>query len=269
MNEICDFHIHTRFSSDSESDVNKTIEKCISMGMKYMAITDHQDFGYPGNEFKLINIIDNYYEVLLSMKEKYKNDIKLSIGCEVGLEYDKPDIINNFIASKPFDFIIGSSHLVDGIDIYYPEFYENRPVHNSLVQYFDSVIKNLDTCSNFDVYGHVDYIVRYCPGKNKSFSYNEYSAYLDTILTKLISMNKGIEINTGGYRAGLNEPNPCFDILKRYKELGGEIITFGSDAHTPDDIGSYFNEALSLAKAAGFNGYYIYSDRKGIKIPFE
>jgi len=266
INNVCDFHIHTCFSSDSDGDVRATIEKAVSLGMKHMAITDHQDFGYPGNDFKLLPNINKYYDTLLSYKEEYKDKIDISIGCEVGLEADIPDTINDFVNLKPFDFIIGSSHLVHGIDIYYPEYYLNRSVEESMVEYFESVLENLDACSNFDVYGHVDYIVRYCPGKNSEFSYEKYKDYLDKILTKIISMGKGIEINTGGFRAGLGEPNPCFDIISNYRKLGGKIITFGSDAHKPEDVGSYFDDAAALAKKSGFTEYYVYKNRKPIPV---
>ena len=49
-------------------------------------------------------------------------------------------------------------------------------------------------------------------------------------------MGKGIELNTGGFKYGLGHPNPCEDIIKRYKELGGEIITLGSDAHKCESL---------------------------------
>lgn len=267
-NQICDFHLHTSFSTDSKGDVIETIEKCISLGMTNMAITDHQDFGYPGDDFKLINRIEEYITTLTKLKEIYKDKIKLSIGCEVGLEADKPDLIESYVNSHDFDYIIGSSHLVNGVDIYLSEYYENRPIHEAFEEYFQSVLDNLDTCKSFDVYGHVDYIVRYSPNKAGDFSMELYGSYIDKLLTKIIAMGKGIEINTGGYRAGLGQPNPSFDIIKRYKELGGKIITFGSDAHKPEDVATFFEEALAVAKNAGFDGYYVFEKRKPRKIMF-
>ena len=264
---ICDSHIHTRFSTDSDSSVKETIEKAIELGMKFLAITDHQDFGYPGEDFKLIKNIDEYFEKLLYYKEEYKDKIYLAIGCEVGLEADKPDIIKEYVSSKPFDFIIGSSHLVNGIDIYYPDFYKDKTSDEAIKIYFESVLQNLDTCKDFDVYGHIDYIVRYCPGKTTCFTYEKFGKYLDEILVRIIEAGKGIEINTGGYRNGLTEPNPCFDIIKKYKQLGGKILTFGSDAHEPAVIGYRFADAALLAKEAGFTAYYIFKNRQAIELP--
>lgn len=264
---ICDSHIHTYFSTDSEGDVRETIERAISLGMSHMAITDHQDFGYPGEDFKLIKEIDKYFDTLLPLKEEYSDRISLSIGCEVGLEADKPEVIDAYINSKPFDFIIGSSHLVNGIDIYYPDFYKNKTDEESLIIYFKSVLENLDTCKNFDIYGHIDYMLRYLPGKASCFTYEKFKTYLDEILVRIIESHKGIEINTGGYRNGLNAPNPRFEIIKRYKELGGKILTFGSDAHEPLVVGSHFDEASLLAKESGFTSYFVFKERNPIELP--
>ena len=100
--------------------------------------------------------------------------------------------------------------------------------------YFESILENISAYDGFDVYGHIDYVVRYGPNKNREYSYGRYKDILDEILKKLISMGKGIELNTGGYHYGLGEPNPCTAVIRRYRELGGEIITIGADAHTPD-----------------------------------
>ena len=98
------------------------------------------------------------------------------------------------------------------------------------MEYFESILENISAYDGFDVYGHIDYVVRYGPNRNREYSYGRYKDILDEILKKLISMGKGIELNTGGYHYGLGEPNPCTAVIRRYRELGGEIITIGADA---------------------------------------
>ncbi len=261
---ICDYHIHTRFSTDSEGDVRKTIERAIELGMSAMAVTDHQDFGYPGEDFKLKKCIDEYCDTLLNLKKEYEDKIFIALGCEVGLEADKPEVIDNYVKSNPFDYIIGSSHLVYGVDIYYPDFYKDKTSEEAIKIYFQSVLENLEVCKNFDIYGHIDYVVRYCPDKAASFTYDKFKNYLDEIIKRIVEEGKGIEINTGGYRNGLGEPNPCFEVLKKYKELGGSIITFGSDAHEPKVVGADFDRAAEMARLAGFKEYYIYKEREPV-----
>ena len=119
----------------------------------------------------------------------------------------------------------------------------------------------MKTIPHFDIYGHLDYVVRYGPGKNNSYTYQKHSDIFDKILKFLIENNKGIELNTGGFRQGLGEPNPCTDIIKRYKELGGEIITVGSDAHTPEHIAHDFDKAHNILTTCGYKYYCVFHNR--------
>ena len=152
--------------------------------------------------------------------------------------------------------------MVNGQDPYYPAFFEGRTEKESYISYFESIIENLHTMSCFDVYGHIDYVVRYGPNKNQFYSYKEYSDWLDEIIRLLIDKGLGMEINTGGYAAGLGHPNPHEDILKRYRELGGEIVTIGSDAHAPERIAADFDRACSILKKCGFRYHAIFRKRK-------
>ena len=165
------------------------------------------------------------------------------------------------VKNHEFDFIIASSHLCHGQDPYYPSYYEGRSKKEALTEYFESVLENLKVFSNFDVYGHLDYIVRYCPGQADGYSFADYSDLLDRILTTLIEKEKGLEVNTGAYRNGLTEPNPSIDILKRYKELGGEIITIGSDAHKPEYVADGFDRTRDLLLSLGYKYYSVYENR--------
>lgn len=264
---IADFHIHTRFSYDSEADVDKVIQSAISKGMKYMAITDHNDFGYENGTFELDT--DKYFEYMTQKKDEYKNDIHLSVGIECGLEPKYYDRINKLVTSYDFDFVIGSSHVINGRDPYYKEYFENRPVHDAMVEYLMSISENIDMFENFDVYGHLDYMMRYAPvnAEQKRYDYEEYAELFDEILIKLIEKNKGIEINTSPLKSGLYDANPNIQVVKRYAELGGSIITVGSDAHTPEYVGHSFDVAANMLKDAGFTYFSVFSERKHINIP--
>lgn len=98
--------------------------------------------------------------------------------------------------------------------------------------------------------------------KNRDYSYEKYHAILDAILRRIIELGKGIELNTGGYHYGLGQPNPCTEIIRRYRELGGEIITIGADAHTPDKIGYDFDKAAQVLHDCGFTYYNVFRGRK-------
>jgi len=109
--------------------------------------------------------------------------------------------------------------------------------------------------------GHLDYIVRVTPTKDKNYSYDKYKDAIDPILELLVQQGKGLELNTGSFRYGLRQPHPCTDVLRRYHELGGEIITVGTDAHKPQDVGSYLDLASEILQLCGFKYYTIYEKR--------
>ena len=134
---------------------------------------------------------------------------------------------------------------------------------------FEETLKNAKSNVDFDVYGHLDYVVRYGPNKNKYYSYEKFADIIDEILRTLISRGKGIELNTAGFKYGLGHAHPTMDTLKRYKELGGEIITIGSDGHAPEQIAWEFEKAPAILKEAGFDYFTIYQARqpKFIKLP--
>lgn len=261
----CDFHMHTEFSGDSQTPVSAMIEQAICKGLSAICITDHLDFDYPYDNPKDFELDgDTYFDTLTRLSQQYTDRIQIMIGVETGLEPDKAELLDLFINRHPYDFIIGSSHLVHRKDPYYPEFFERRSDFQAFMEYFESILENLNACQNFDVYGHIDYVVRYSPNKSQNYSYARYASILDEILKKLIQSGKGIEINSGGFRSGLGFPNPHPEILKRYRQLGGEIITIGSDAHTPDYIAGNFLQTLSILKACGFRYYTIFKKRKPV-----
>lgn len=266
MNSLGDWHIHTSFSSDSDASIDAMAEQAISLGLNSICFTDHNDYEYPEYyedgtmQFQLDTC--NYIKAVAAAKEKYKDKIQIYTGVEQGLQPHLHERINNFDCDLQLDFIIGSSHLVDGADPYYPKYWNLHEPATSINRYFDYILENLSVCHNFDVYGHLDYIIRYAPGQDSNYNWHTYQDRIDAILKTLIESGKGIEVNTGGLKYGLKETNPAYGILKRYKELGGEIITIGSDGHKPEHLAYDFNLIPDILKNAGFDYYTIFKKRK-------
>lgn len=260
-----DFHLHTSFSGDSDTPMEEMILKGIELGLTEMCFTEHNDFDYPVTERDVPGMwevnADSYLYDFLKLREKYAGKIALLFGVELGLQPHLSKRNAAFAKAHDYDFIIGSSHLCHGQDPYYPSFYEGRPQEAAYLEYFESILENLNVYGNFDVYGHLDYVVRYGPTKDQGYAYENYRDIFDAILKKLIGMEKGIEINTGALPKGLREPNPCAGILKRYRELGGEIVTVGSDAHEPKLIAYAFDRAAEIIKDCGFRYYATYEKR--------
>lgn len=262
---LADAHVHSHFSGDCQATMEAQIQKAISLGLNTITFTDHNDFDYPYRESDkqdmfLLNA-DSYLYELLKMRNQYEDQIKIFYGVELGLA---PEILRKnliFTRAHEYDFVIASSHLCHGKDPYYADFYEGRSEQEAYREYFESILENIKAFSNFDVYGHLDYVVRYGPNKNADYSYAKYADIIDAILEHLIENEKGIEVNTGGFRCGLDSPNPTVDIIRRYKELGGEIITVGSDAHDPKDLVSHFDVICDMLKELGFKYYTVFENR--------
>lgn len=262
---LTDFHLHSNFSGDCNTSMENMILQGIELGLQTMCFTEHLDLDFlvtdktPAGMFE-VNI-DSYLYDLLTYKEKYKHKINLLFGIELGLQ---PHLVKKHIeivTSYDFDFVIGSSHLCHKKDPFFPEYFQNRFQIDAYREYFESILENIESYMNFDVYGHFDYIIRYGLQQNSPNHYEDYKELIDSILKKLIKKEKGIEINTSGYSYGLNQPHPSFSIIKRYKELGGEIITIGSDAHTTEKIASNFNLVSSFLKDCGFQYYTVFEQR--------
>lgn len=257
-----DFHLHTRFSADSNEDPESTIQKAISLGMKEICFTDHNDFDWPVPDESFNLDVPSYMEYMSRIKGHYEASISVRTGIECGITPANFKQNNDLISTNAFDFVIGSCHIVDGMDPYYPEFFKNRTDFEALSLYFNEIKASLQSFNNFDVLGHMDYVIRYSPNGDRKYSLSDYTDVTDYILKTIISLGKGIEINTSGLKSGLEYANPSLQILKRYKELGGEIITIGSDAHKSDYVGYKFEQAGDFLKTAGFSHYCVFKNRK-------
>ncbi len=261
-----DFHLHSAFSGDSQTPMEDMIQKALSLGLTELCFTEHMDLDFPVTPDTPAGMFEvdvaAYRSRLMALREKYAGQISLLFGIEMGLQPCVSDKNALLAEAYDFDFIIGSSHICRGRDPYFPSFYEGRSEEEAYREYFSSVLENLETYSDFDIYGHLDYVVRYGPRKDAAYTYEKYRDLLDAILTRLLEMGKGLEINTGALSYRLRELNPCSGILKKYRSLGGEIITVGSDAHTPDRLAAGFPLAADILKSCGFTHYCTFLQRK-------
>jgi histidinol-phosphatase (PHP family) len=267
---IADYHVHSDFSSDSKAPMEQMVERAIQAGLKKLCFTDHMDYDYPAvSNHDFIFDPEAYIKKLDAMKKRYSKQIDILTGIELGLQPHLSDRLTELLRSYPFDFAIGSSHVVDHTDPYYPEYWEGRMIEEGIRRYFESIIENCRVFQGFHVYGHIDYIIRYLPGQLQTpvktdYSYSDYADLLDEVLKTIISYGKGIEINTSGFKYGHGYAHPKPEIIKRYRELGGELITVGSDAHKPEHLCYNFALVPDLLKSLGFRYYAIFVQGKPV-----
>lgn len=260
-----DCHLHSSFSGDSDTPMETMVQKGIALGLTHMCFTEHCDLEYPITPQTPEGIFevntDAYLYDLLKLRQKYEDQIKLLFGIELGLQPQLTRKLAIYTKNYDFDFVIGSSHVCNGQDPYYFDFYEGKTEEEAYSEYFQTIIDNVKKFSNFDVYGHLDYVVRYGPNRDLNYSYAKYQDLFDTMLKLLIEKGKGIEVNTGGVKKGMRELHPCTDVIRRYRELGGEIITIGSDSHEDIHIADAFPRAAEILKDCGFKYYTVFEKR--------
>jgi len=260
-----DYHVHTEFSGDSKTPIRAQAEAAIARGMTEMCITDHHDCGSePVTGQKFILDIPSYLPAIRGIAGEYEGRLHIYTGIELGLMLRKKKELPELEKELPVDYIIGSNHFIDGFDVYDRKFYEGRTDLETYRRYFESSLARVKEMDCFDCLGHLDYVIRYGPEKDKNYRPADFMDVIDEILRTLIEKGKGLECNTAGFKHGLHHPHPREEILKRYLELGGEIITVGSDAHVPEFVGGSFEAAEEILKSCGFRYYTVFHERKPV-----
>lgn len=259
-----DFHIHTAFSADSEADVHAVLNSAIEKGMKTVCITDHWDADYPEKYEEVLFQFDSeaYVRGLETVKKEYAKKLDVRIGIEIGMQPHLGSFYKELVNQYPYDFVIGSVHVIGKDDPYYKDWWDKYTDRQMYQKAFDETLSNLDQIEDFDVLGHIDYIVRYGRRQEEAYSYERFCDILDEVLKKVIASGRGIELNTSGWKYGLDFCHPHPDVLRRYRELGGEIITVGSDAHKPEHVAYDFKRAEEVFKLCGFTYYTQFRNRK-------
>jgi histidinol-phosphatase (PHP family) len=237
------------------------IEEACKNGLKEMAITDHYDPDFINREFPFELDIEGYHKALNEAKEKYKNRIKIIRGVEIGIQHggtiEKCRAAAN---SFDYDFILGSFHFAESLELHNGRFMEGHSAEDSYIAYYSYLRDCLSQYKDYDILGHINYIDRYTERLPDPAIYRDL---VEDIFRNIIADGIGIEINTSSFRYGMGErTTPTKGMLQLYKDLGGEIITIGSDAHRTNDLGCRFRDAVEMIKTAGIKYLTTFEQRK-------
>lgn len=269
-----DMHMHTWFSTDSEACPRDMADEAVRKGLKTICFTDHFDkddleWGEEG-----IFDMDAYFVEMQKLQEEYAGKLNIRIGIELGLRTYLKDYYEELTKKYPFDFVIGSVHNVpykkdaEGNILYTDpaaeKLFTDRTDKEAYRLMMETTLENVRTSDCFQTLGHLDYVVRYGKSREKEYSYTDYADIIDEILKLLIEKEKGLEVNSAGLKYGLPFAHPHPDVLKRYRELGGEIITIGADAHKPEHIAYDFAKAEEILKSCGFKYYTEFFEQKPV-----
>ena len=242
---LFDSHVHTEFSADSEMKAAEALAVAEKLGIG-LVFTEHLDAGFTAKDGKEFSFVPHDYWQAYS----HLRGDTLRLGVEIGMRASTRDFSEEFSRQVPFDMIICSQHLVDDIDIYYPDYYAGKDKQEAYHRYFVQMAENLKAHSFANTLGHIDYICRYAPYEKPDIIYTDFADEIDAVLQTAIETDTAMEINTRrlGDRAALESLLP---IYRRYKEMGGRFVTIGSDAHGDDAIGTHMQLACDFAESLG------------------
>lgn len=240
-----DYHLHTTVSYDGHNTPEEMVHAAVAAGLKEICFTDHLDYQLGVPREKISYTADTYRNAYEGLSAP---GITIRHGTEVGLTpWNKEDITKD-LQLYPYDFVLGSIHFINDEDVYYPEFWVGRDFLVTERQYFEEILCCVELHDDFDVLGHLTYISKVkghpCP---RVIPLEDHRDVIAQIMKILISKGKGMEVNTSGVdRCGDYLPGGSY--LKLFRDLGGEIVTVGSDAHTANRVGQYVNEARVMVK---------------------
>lgn len=262
---FADYHVHTAFSDDSTYPLPEVVRDAVAMGMDELCFTDHVDYGIkldrdcgqaiPYRDSGPFANVDypKYVEEVEAARRLYGDRIKIKLGLEFGMQVHTIPQYQALFRRYPFDFIILSVHQVENKEFWTQDFQKGRSQKEYNERYYEELLALVQRYKDYSVLGHVDLIARYDAAGPYPFSC--IRPILTDIFKQVIADGKGIELNTSYHRYGLKDTTPARAILELYRDLGGHILTIGSDSHRPDHLGAYIREGMALLKDLGFQEF--------------
>lgn len=271
---FADYHVHTEFSDDSTYPMEQVVKDAIAMKMDEICFTDHVDYGikddwdcgcpikYRGKE-PLANVdYPAYIAKIRELQYLYQTQIDIKIGMEFGIQTHTIPKYKTLFQKFPFDFIILSIHQVEDKEFWTQDFQKGKSQEEYNRRYYEEMLNVIKRYQDYSVLGHMDLITRY--DENGIYPFEKVEPIISEILKIVIENGKGLELNTSYHRYKLKDSTPSINILKRYYELGGNIITIGSDSHSFGQLGAYMEHAKQLLKSLGFHSFCTYNQTQPI-----
>ncbi len=245
-------------------------ETAYMKGLRAVAFTDHLEMDAFFRDSFDRTAIQSFFEVAKA-RSAFNGRLMVCVGAELGQAVYNKTVAEKLLDTMKYDFVIGAIHNLPEVqDFYYMDFNDESIDYMELLrQYFEWELK-LAEWARFDTLAHLTYPLRYIVGNyKKPVDMSKFSEIIDEILITLIKNEKALEINTAGLRQPIGVTSPDESILKRYKELGGKLITVGSDAHYAEHLGAGIEQGYALALKCGFDSIAVYQNRTPTMVPIE
>lgn len=275
MTNLFDTHNHSQFSFDGKrTTVESSARSAFEKGLAGICFTDHYDLFVPEDESEIQTIQPQDFDIIAQQEETdrvqalYTGGFKVLKGIEIGMSEESREKSIELMQSHSFDQVIASIHYLEKSDPYYGGYFKGKDCRQAYGRYLETIYNEAVILKDFDIIGHYDYVARYAPFKEDGLVYREFSDIFDTLFRYLIENGKGLEINTKSCKGSKGRKTTIdSDVLIRYRELGGEIISLGSDSHDAENVADGFGLHAYMLKSLGFRWTSHYEKRQLVQLP--
>lgn len=263
-----DYHVHTYYSDDSIYPMKAVLADCAARGLDEVCFTDHVDYGIKKDwtEENVDPVFSNvdyprYFDEIDECRKLFP-DITIKAGLEFGAQMITLDKYRELIKryGNRLDFVLLSVHQVGNKEFWNQEFQKGKSQLEYNRGYYEELLRLVRSFKDYSVLAHLDLIVRY--DRQGTLPFEDVKDVITEILKQVIADGKGIEVNTSSVRYQVGDLTPSVEILKLYHELGGRVLTFGSDSHKPEHLGAHITEQMAQVKELGFTEYCTFSHGK-------
>jgi len=260
-----DYQVHSFRSHDGKASIADQCARAVALGLDELGFSEHKDFD-PADPGVAYFDYDAYRAEIAAARQEWGDRLKIRAGVEIDYQVWFEDKIANYLDAHPFDFVIGSVHYVDSLMLMTPDYNRGRTGRTAYADYFravrDSVASGL-----FDILGHLEYANRRGIAAWGAYDPRAYRDELDALFDLMLRKDLPLEINTAGLHQGLGVPYPTAETVALYAARGGRLLSIGSDAHHPDQLGHAYSEAVSIARASGLTRVCIWENRQRAEVP--
>lgn len=276
MKNLFDTHNHSQFSFDGKrTTVESSSRSAYEKGLAGLCFTEHFDFFVPDNDPEFETIKPQIFDIQAQQQEidrvqnLFNDRFRILKGIELGMSMESRGETRRLLEEYCFDQVIASIHYLEKSDPYYGGYFRNKDWKQAYGTYLETIYNEAVELKDFDIIGHYDYVVRYAPFPQDSITYRDFSDIFDTLFRFLIENGKGLEINTKSCKGGSKGRETTIDrnVLIRYRELGGEIISLGSDSHDAENVADRFEMHAALLRSLGFRWSSHYEKRQLVQLP--
>ena len=275
MRNLFDTHNHCQFSFDGKrTTIESSASSAFKKGLAGICFTDHYDFFVPIDSNCTETIQPQDFDIVAQQAEiervqdLYDDGFKVLKGIEVGISEESREEMARIMSLHSFDQIIASVHYLEKSDPYYGGYFIGKDCRQAYGNYLETIYREAVAMKDFDIIGHYDYVARYAPYPEDSIVYRDYADIFDTIFRYLIENGKGLEINTKSCTGSKGRKTTVdHNILLRYREMGGEIISLGSDSHDAENVGDNFEVSAAMLRSLGFRWTSHYEKRQLVQLP--